>query len=109
MTNPKVLSAAALAMLLTGFGTAQAAGDAAAGKVKANTCLGCHASPSLTNAYPTYPVPKVAGQHATYIVAALTGYKNGGRSHKTMHANAVSLSDQDMADIAAFFEASGQK
>lgn len=108
MTNPKVLSVAALALLLTGFGNAQAAGDAAAGKVKAYTCLGCHAAPSLSNAYPTYPVPKVGGQHADYIVAALKGYKDGSRAHKTMHANAINLSDQDMADIGAYFQNAGK-
>lgn len=79
------------------------AGDSAAGKVKAEACLGCHGAPGVSNAYPTYHVPKVSGQHADYIVAALKGYASGERGHKTMQAQAATLSDQDMADIAAFF------
>ena len=82
---------------------AQAAGDAGAGEHKAQTCMGCHGSPGYSNVYPTYQVPKLGGQHSEYIVAALKAYANQQRSHKTMHANAESLSDQDMADIAAFF------
>jgi len=84
---------------------AHAAGDAAAGRVKAQTCTGCHAIASYNNVYPTYHVPKLGGQHAEYIVAALKAYKSGERAHKTMHANAINLSDQDMQDIAAFFAA----
>ncbi len=79
------------------------AADAAKGKVKAETCTGCHAVASYQNVYPTYNVPKVAGQHAEYIVAALKAYKSGERAHQTMHANAINLSDEDMADIAAYF------
>ena len=108
MTIRSLVSVTALTVGLLGMTSAQAAGDAAAGKIKANTCLGCHAVPSITNAYPTYHVPKVSGQHADYIVAALKGYKDGSRAHKTMHANAASLSDQDMADIGAFFAAGGK-
>jgi cytochrome c553 len=82
---------------------AQAAGDAGAGKYKAQTCMGCHGTPGYSNVYPTYHVPKLGGQHAEYIVAALKAYASKQRSHGTMHANAQSLSDQDMADIAAYF------
>ena len=84
-------------------GGVQAAGDAAAGAVKAQTCMGCHGSPGYSNVYPTYHVPKLGGQHPEYIVAALKGYASQDRAHTTMHANAASLSDQDMADIAAYF------
>ncbi len=80
-----------------------AAGDAAAGKTKAFTCMGCHGIPSYNSAYPTYHVPKLGGQHADYLVAALQAYKSDQRSHPTMRAQAVSLSEQDMQDIAAFF------
>ena len=82
---------------------AQAAGDATAGKHKAQACMGCHGSPGYSNVYPSYQVPKLGGQHAEYIVAALKAYAGQQRSHKTMHANAASLNDQDMADIAAYF------
>lgn len=83
-------------------GQAQAAGDPAAGKVKANTCMGCHGIKAYTNVYPTYHVPKLGGQSEAYIISALQAYKAGERSHPTMHAQAISLSDQDIADIAAF-------
>jgi len=79
------------------------AGDAAEGRNKAETCLGGHAIPNTVNTYPTYKVPKIGGQHAAYIIKALTAYKNKERSHDTMHANAVSLSETDIANIAAYF------
>jgi cytochrome c553 len=84
------------------IGTAQAAGDAAAGKYKFSTCTGCHSIPGYTNAYPTYHVPRLGGQHAEYIITALKAYQAGDRKHPTMHANAFSLSPQDMEDIAAY-------
>ena len=87
--------------------SAIAAGDAAAGKTKAFTCMGCHGIPSYNNVYPSYHVPKLGGQHANYIAAALQAYKSGQRSHSTMRAQAASLSEQDMQDLAAFFAQSG--
>ncbi len=92
-----------LGLCTTLAGTATAAGDASAGRVKATTCLGCHGIPGYNNVYPTYHVPKVGGQHAQYLVSALQAYKAGQRDHKTMQAQAINLSDQDMEDIAAFF------
>lgn len=85
-----------------------AEGNPEAGRIKAFTCMGCHGVPSYTNAYPTYHVPKLAGQHAAYLEAALQAYKNGQRNHPTMHAQAVSLSDADIADIAAYFASLGK-
>lgn len=97
-----------VAGLLAGSaGFAQAAGDAVAGKLKADTCMGCHGVPTLGTVYPTYHVPKLAGQHADYLVAALQAYKAGLREHSTMQAQAVKLSDEDMADIAAWFAQAG--
>lgn len=72
-----------------------------------NTCMGCHGIPGYRNAYPSFRVPKLGGQHPEYVVIALQGYKNQSRPHKTMHAQAQSLSDQDMQDIAAFFASEG--
>jgi cytochrome c553 len=72
------------------------------------TCLGCHGIPGYKNAYPTYHVPKLGGQHARYIIDALRAYANGERPHSTMHANAVTLSDEEIETIAAWFEAQGQ-
>ena len=93
------LLAAALALPASSL----AEGDASAGKTKAFTCMGCHGVPGYNNVYPTYHVPKLGGQHAAYLVTALQGYKTGQRSHKTMQAQAQTLSEQDMQDIAAFF------
>src|SRR5690242_13837813 len=88
---------------------ARADGDPAKGKVEAYACIGCHGVPNYTNVYPTYRVPKLAGQHAAYIVQALKEYKSGDRTHNTMHAQASSLSEQQMQDIAAYFESLGSK
>lgn len=87
--------------------SAFAAGDAVAGKLKAFTCMGCHGIPSYNNVYPTYHVPKLGGQHAGYLAAALQAYKSGQRSHPTMRVQTNNLSEQDMQDIAAFFAQSG--
>lgn len=103
MMNPVRCAAAALALLAAP--AALAAGDAEAGRLKANTCMGCHGIPGYTNAYPTYRVPKLGGQSAEYLAAALKAYKTGERPHKTMQAQATSLSDEDIADIAAYLVA----
>ena len=90
--------------LMLVFLTASAsAADREAGRHKADACLGCHGIPTYTNVYPSYHVPKLAGQHAAYIIAALKGYQSGERSHQTMRAQTHRLSERDMADIAAFF------
>lgn len=81
---------------------AQAAGDAAAGKVLAYTCLGCHGIDNYKNAYPEYRVPKLGGQHPEYLVIALKAYASKERSHATMHSHAATLSDKDMEDVAAY-------
>ena len=83
--------------------SAFAAGSAEEGEIKARGCTGCHGVPGYFNVYPTYHVPKVGGQNAKYIVNALKAYKDGQRAHKTMQAQAASLSDKDMEDIAAYF------
>ena len=81
-----------------------AAGDPAAGEKKFYTCYGCHGLENYRNAYPDYTVPRLRHQHADYIVAALQEYRSGDRPHATMHAQASSLSDQDMEDIAAYLQ-----
>jgi len=78
-------------------------GNVERGRAISYTCLGCHGVPGYKNAYPNYSVPKLEGQHPEYIVIALQAYRSGERSHMTMHSQASTLSDQDMADIAAFF------
>lgn len=91
--------------ILGAFMTAGAqAGDPEAGRYTAQTCLGCHGIPGYENAYPHYNVPKLGGQNAEYIIDAMQAYRDGARDHAVMRAQASSLSDQDIEDIAAFFE-----
>jgi cytochrome c553 len=97
------LLAAALIMIASPW-SAHAAGDAALGKKKFYTCYGCHGIENYKNAYPNYSVPKLRHQHAAYIVSALQEYKAQDRPHATMHAQAASMSDQDMQDIAAYLQ-----
>ena len=82
--------------------TPEPIGDAKRGHALSYTCNGCHAVPNYKNVYPTYSVPKLHGQRPEYLVAALKAYKSGERSHGTMHAQASSMNEQDMADIAAY-------
>ncbi|MBL8521015.1 MAG: c-type cytochrome [Betaproteobacteria bacterium] len=84
---------------------ASAKGDAAAGKAKASAiCSGCHGVPGTKAAYPSvYLVPKIGGQNADYIVAALKAYKSGERYNETMKALATQLSDKDTLDVAAYY------
>ncbi|CAG1018036.1 cytochrome subunit of sulfide dehydrogenase [Burkholderiaceae bacterium] len=100
-----------LVALLVGAGfvstaAAQAgAGDAQAGQKKAAMCIGCHSIPGYQSSFPeVHKVPMIAGQNAKYLQASLAAYKSGDRRHPTMKAIAASLSDQDMADLAAYFE-----
>lgn len=98
---------AALA-LLAGMGTAAAQqGDAETGKQLAYTCSGCHGIPDYNNVYPTYRVPKVAGQNELYIINALNAYRSGDRKHPTMRIQAQSMSEKDIADVAAYFSSLG--
>ena len=92
------------ALVAPGLATA---GDAVRGAKLAYTCHGCHGIPNYRNAYPVYSVPKLGGQHTTYLVAALKEYAGQDRNHATMHAQASTLSEQDMQDIAAYL--SGQE
>ncbi|AND68374.1 cytochrome C [Dyella thiooxydans] len=101
MTRLQLLGLAAAAALFT-VGAAHAEGDKAAGRKLVYTCNGCHGVEGYTNAYPDYPVPRIAGQNEQYIINALHGYKSGDRTHPTMMAQAQSLSDKDIQDIAAY-------
>jgi cytochrome c553 len=84
-------------------------GDIKAGEKKIDMCIGCHGIVGYQASFPeVYKVPKISGQGAKYIVAALSAYKKGERKHPTMRAIADSLSDQDMADIAAYYEVHGK-
>jgi len=104
-------TAAAIATLLICCATlspfAWAEGDAERGKSLAYTCLGCHGIDGYRNAYPSYRVPKLGGQKAAYLAAAVEGYRDGNREHPTMTAQAASLSDQDIQDVAAYLASLG--
>jgi len=96
-------------LALAGAATVAQAQDASAGQKKAAMCMGCHGIPGYQASFPeVHRVPMLAGQGAKYIVSALSAYKKGERKHGSMRALAAGLSEQDMADLAAFYEKSGQ-
>ena len=100
----------AIALLLAWAGALSSAQaqDAAAGQQNAAQCAGCHGIPGYQSSFPEiYRVPKVAGQNAAYIVAALTAYKKGERKHPTMVGIGKGLTDQQMADLGAYYETQG--
>ena len=95
-----------LALASTVF--AAQAQDAAAGEKKAAMCLGCHGITGYQASFPEiYKVPMISGQSTKYIVASLAAYKKGERKHPSMRGIAGSLSEADMADLAAYFEKHG--
>jgi cytochrome c553 len=82
--------------------------DAKAGARKAAMCIGCHGIEGYQASFPeVHKVPMISGQNAKYIATALAAYKKGERKHPTMRGIAGSLSDQDMADLGAFYESHG--
>lgn len=112
--NKLLSSTLALAVVASAFALPAAAqdakpGDPKAGSMKVAMCIGCHNIPRYQSAFPeVYKVPMIAGQGARYIVSALTAYRKGDRKHPTMRSIAASLTDQDMADVAAFYENLGK-
>ncbi len=102
-----------LALLVTSVTTISAMaqdvkGDVKAGEKKIAMCIGCHGIVGYQASFPEiYKVPKISGQGAKYIVSALNAYKKGDRKHPTMRGIGESLSDQDMADVAAYYEGHG--
>jgi cytochrome c553 len=117
-TEPATLShmirhctVAALLLMFSAAAAAQApapAGDPAKGREKTRMCEGCHGIEGWRTAYPeVYRVPKLGGQHAAYLAQALHEYKRGERSHPSMRAIAGSLSDEDIANLAAYYSKGG--
>jgi cytochrome c553 len=83
-------------------------GDAAAGEKKNAMCIGCHGIVGYQASFPEiHKVPKIAGQSEKYIVASLNAYKKGERKHPTMRGIAETLTDQDIADLSAFYARQG--
>ena len=86
------------------------AGSAQAGEKKADMCIGCHGIPGYQSSFPeVHKVPMISGQSDKYIISALTAYKKGDRKHPTMRGIAGSLTEQDMADLAAFYSTEAVK
>jgi len=83
-------------------------GDAKAGAKKNAMCIGCHGIIGYQASFPeVHKVPKISGQSAKYIASALNAYKKGDRKHPTMRGIAASLTDQDIADLSAYYANSG--
>ena len=105
MNTSRALLSVLAAMAFGLVASAAAAADAENGRKLAYACMGCHGIENYKNAYPKYSVPKLGGQSATYLVAALAEYDAGARWHPTMQGYAATLSEQDRADLAAWFAA----
>lgn len=102
------LIAPALALLAaTAAAPALAEGDVEQGRLLGYTCLGCHGIAGYRNAYPSYRVPKLGGQKAAYLEAALIAYREGTRPHPTMQAQGSTLSDTDIDDLVAWIASQG--
>jgi len=86
--------------------SANAAGDAAAGKSKSVVCAACHGA---TGTSPNAMWPNLAGQKAPYLVKQLKAFKSGARKDPMMGPMAMPLSDQDMENLAAYFSSQNQK
>ena len=103
-----LVAAATFSVAAVGAHAQGVTGNADAGKKKAEMCIGCHGILGYQNSFPEiHKVPMISGQSDKYIVAALTAYKAGDRKHPSMRGIAGSLSEQDMADLAAFYSAQG--
>jgi cytochrome c553 len=86
-----------------------AQGSVEAGERRVAMCIGCHGIPGYQASFPeVHKVPMISGQTAGYIAASLAAYRKGDRKHPTMRSVAISLTDQDIADISAFYAAHGK-
>src|SRR5690606_1318687 len=118
MLRPSRFAPAMLRSTLAGLGvglflsaapvSADASEGVQRGEVLAYTCHGCHGVRNYKNAYPNYSVPKLGGQSAAYLEAALQAYASGDRPHQTMHSQAVTLSVSERADVAAYLQGGRQ-
>lgn len=110
MTKKLSIILAFLATTLTSYSHAQEVkGDVENGKQKNAMCIGCHGIVGYQASFPeVHKVPKISGQSGKYIAAALTAYQKGDRKHPSMRSIAASLTEQDIADLAAFYEQHGK-
>lgn len=103
-TMKKLFVLLALAGVANIATAAEIVGDAKAGAGKVSMCIGCHGIPGYKASFPeVYQVPMIGGQSEKYIVSALNAYKKGDRNHPSMRGIAEGLSDQDIADVAAYY------
>jgi cytochrome c553 len=102
MTSRSALLALGLAIAAPVFTAPAQGADAKRGADLGYTCQGCHGIENYKNPFPIYNVPKLGGQHAAYLVAALKAYASQERGHPTMHAHAATMSATDMADVATY-------
>ena len=108
--SPMFAAAAAVLALASAPAQAQVTGDAKAGEGKVAMCIGCHGIVGYQASFPeVYRVPRIAGQNAKYIAASLEAYKKGDRKHPSMRGIATSMSEQDIADVAAYYEQQGKQ
>lgn len=101
----RILLSISIVALMGGFGQAQAAGDAVAGKATAASCKGCHGAEGQGSG----KTPALAGMKAADVVQALNDYKSGKRANAMMKTFATKLSDADMANVAAYYESLPKK
>ncbi|MDB5763340.1 MAG: cytochrome c [Herminiimonas sp.] len=100
----KIFALLALAGIANVAAAADVVGNANAAENKVAMCIGCHGIPGYKTAFPeVYQVPMIGGQSAKYIENALKAYQKGDRTHPSMRGIAASLSDQDIADVAAYY------
>lgn len=102
-------SLALVPFLLAGVAAHAQTGNADAAKGKISMCIGCHGIPMYKTVFPeVYHVPLIAGQSPEYLVKALQAYRSGERGHPSMRGIAQGLTDQDMADVAAYYGRAGK-
>lgn len=103
-----VFAGAVMSMVTLSTQAQEIKGDAKAGEGKIAMCIGCHGIPGYQASFPeVYRVPKISGQGEKYIASALSAYKKGERRHATMRGIAETLSEQDIADVAAYYAKHG--
>jgi cytochrome c553 len=100
----KIFALLTLVGAVSATAAADVVGNPKAAENKVAMCIGCHGIPGYKASFPeVYQVPMLGGQSAKYLENALKAYQKGERNHPTMHGIAASLSDQDMADLAAYY------